>query len=703
MYISARERQIIELLLNNPKGLTVENISETIGVSSRTVHRELKNIENTLSEFQLVLVKKAGTGVYIEGEEHSKNQLQISLLKETVQEFTPKERQILLLCTLLKEREPVKLISLAQDLHVTVATVSNDLNKAEELIKDFELELVRKKGHGIEIQGSEKEKRKALGNIIVKNLNEYEFLETINQNEDENKVVYQNEVTNKLLEIVKLERMAMVSQILSGINNKLTYSMTDSAYVTFVVHLTLAVERIIQGEKVAIDDNLLAELKEAKEYLVAQQIAKELEDIFNITIPEAETGYITMHLQGARFRYEKTEWSEEEDLSIALSVKELIGNVSHAMNIDFQKDVSLFEDLLTHIKPALNRIKKSLGTHNPLTEKIKADYEVLYSKVEVGLKEVFPNTEFPEDEIAFIVLHFGSAMETHYYNEEIKMLVICSSGIGSSKMLASRIRKELKEVTHVDVSSLSELKKKNLEQYDIILSTISMPGFTREYLLVNPLLTNDEVKKIRERLKTKIQNNGRSKELLRQYTVPKVEQINDVDQMTEMFNAVHQLSESIIRILQNFSIQRIPFSPALSTALVEVCKQTQRMGLLTNYFEVSNKLLEREKRGGLGIPNTTMALFHCRSRFVKQPTFLIFTLEESIPIKAMNDTTITLKTVLLLLSPESVNEYELEVLSTISSAIIENEQTLRTFASGNYNAIYAELGKAFQKILKEKI
>ncbi|WP_028400125.1 BglG family transcription antiterminator [Ectobacillus panaciterrae] len=703
MYISARERQIIELLINNPKGLTVEVISETIGVSSRTIHRELKNIENTLSSFQLALVKKAGTGVYIEGEEHNKNHLQISLLKGAVQEFTPKERQILLLCTLLKEREPVKLISLAQDLHVTVATISNDLGKAEELIAGFELELVRRKGHGIEIQGSEKEKRKALGNIIVGNLNEYEFLETINQSEGQGHVYYHNEVTNKLLEIVKLERMAMVSQVLSGINNKLTYAMTDSAYVTFVVHLTLAVERIIQEEKVTIDNKVLAELKESKEYPIAQQIAKELEEVFNIVIPEAECGYITMHLQGARFRYEKTEWSEEEDLRVAVSVKELIRYVSHSMNIDFQKDASLFEGLLTHIRPALNRIRKSLGTHNPLTEKIKADYEVLYSKIEEGLKEVFSNTVFPEDEIAFIVLHFGSAMETHYYNGEIKALVICSSGIGSSKMLASRIRKELKEVTYVDVSSLSELKKKDLAQYDIILSTIQMPGFTREYLLVNPLLTNAEVQKIRNQLKIRLQDNEGNKNLFEQYTVPKIEQINSIDQMTEMFNEVQQLSESIVQILQNFRIQKIPFSPTLSTVLTEVCKQTQLMGLLTNYFEVSNKLLEREKRGGLGIPNTAMGLFHCRSKFVKQPTFLIFTLVESIPVKAMDHTTITLKTVLLLLSPESVSEYQLEVLSTISSTIIENEQTLHTFDSENYNAIYAELGKAFKKILKEKI
>ncbi|GAA3330956.1 hypothetical protein GCM10020331_085560 [Ectobacillus funiculus] len=60
-------------------------------------------------------------------------------------EYTPEERQTILLCTLLEAKEPVKLASLANDLNVTVATVSNDLNKVEEYLQKFALSLLRKK------------------------------------------------------------------------------------------------------------------------------------------------------------------------------------------------------------------------------------------------------------------------------------------------------------------------------------------------------------------------------------------------------------------------------------------------------------------------------------------------------------------------------------------------------------------------------
>lgn len=79
--------------------------------------------------------------------------------------------------------------------------------------------------------------------------------------------------------------------------------------------------------------------------------------------------------------------------------------------------------------------------YNPMTEQIKRDYFLLYMAVEEGMEKFFPGLRFPDDEIAFIVLHFGSALEIKREEAKIKALIVCSSGIGSSKMLASRLKK----------------------------------------------------------------------------------------------------------------------------------------------------------------------------------------------------------------------------------------------------------------------
>lgn len=697
MYISAREREIIDLILVNPNGINVHEIAEQIHVSSRTVHRELKGIEKIVEAHHLQFKKVSGIGMTIDGTPEQKNELQIAILKSG-QEFTQKERQELILCSLLKEPESIKLSSLAIDLHVTVATVSNDLNRVEQWLKEFDLELIRRKGYGIALQGSERRKRKALGHLISQQLNEYEFLSVVEEEFESS-----NRLSNELLEIIKLEKLTMIGKMIRDIEQRLPYSLADNAFMTFTIHLSLAIERMIQGEVIEMDQDVLEELKMSKEFLIAGQIANELEEVFKINIPEAEKGYITMHLLGARLRQEKNDWLEESDTEIVAGSKKLIHYVSKQLDINFDEDPALFEGLITHIEPAIYRIQKKLEANNPLASQIQVDYPVLFNIIQEGLTIAFPTISFPTEEIAYLVLHFGSSQVVYENSKEVRALVLCSSGIGSSKMLASRIKKEIKEITVIEVSSLANLKNIQFEQYDIILSTVNMPGFSRNYFVVNPLLTREEVEQIREEIK----RNSLTTEalLLKKVQNKKLQKARVMDTpetMKQKMELVNQYTETVLHILNTFETITLPYIPTSSILLLEVCKQVNVRGLIGDYFEVSNELMEREKRGGLGIPGTNIALYHCRSQYVMKPVFLSFQLNESMVVKAMDQSTVKINSLLLLLAPVDLLEGQLEVLSTISSAIIEDEKSIKIFSSNNYSEIYENLSKALYENLQKK-
>ncbi|MEH7511756.1 BglG family transcription antiterminator [Gottfriedia acidiceleris] len=697
MYISAREREIINLLLDHPNGINVQEIAENLNVSSRTVQRELKGVESIALAHSLFLKKILGVGMYIEGTPEQKNELQIAILKSG-QEFTQKERQELILCSLLKEPESIKLSSLANDLHVTVATVSNDLNKVEEWLKDFDLELMRKKGYGIALLGSERKKRKALGHLIAQQLNEYEFLSVV-EDEHESK----NSFSNGLLEIIKLEKLTMIGKMIRDIEQQLPYSLADSAFMTFTIHLSLAIERIIQGEVVQMDQQVLEELSTSKEFNIAGQIVNELEEVFKVNIPNAEKGYITMHLLGARQRKEKNDWLEESSTEIIVGSKKLINYVSKELEINFEEDQALFEGLITHIEPAIYRIQKKLDANNPLAGQIQEDYPALFKIIQEGLKEAFPSIVFPTEEIAYLVLHFGSSQVIYDNSKEVRALVLCSSGIGSSKMLASRIKKEIKEITDIEVSSLANLRNIQIEQYDIILSTVEMPGFSKKYITVNPLLPKKEAEQIRDEIK----RNSLTTEatLLRKLHSKKFQKqikLETPELIKQDFEVVHQYSETVLHILNTFETISLPFIPTSSILLLEVCKQANVRGLIGDYFEVTNQLTEREKKGGLGIPGTSIALYHCRSEYVMQPVFLSFLLHEPMVVKAMDHSSIKINTLLLLLAPVEMQTGQLEVLSTISSTIIEDEESTRIFASNNYTDIYNKLSYALYENLQKR-
>lgn len=63
---------------------------------------------------------------------------------------------------LLNAREPRKLFYYSNFLSVSEATISYDLDKIEDWLKAWDLNLLRKPGFGVVIEGREKDFRKAI-------------------------------------------------------------------------------------------------------------------------------------------------------------------------------------------------------------------------------------------------------------------------------------------------------------------------------------------------------------------------------------------------------------------------------------------------------------------------------------------------------------------------------------------------------------
>jgi transcriptional antiterminator len=71
-------------------------------------------------------------------------------------------------------------------------------------------------------------------------------------------------------------------------------------YARFVCHIRFAVERIARGMKISND--LLASIKKTYKcsFKLARQVSRIIEEELNLTVPETETGYITMHIERLR-------------------------------------------------------------------------------------------------------------------------------------------------------------------------------------------------------------------------------------------------------------------------------------------------------------------------------------------------------------------------------------------------------------------
>ncbi|MFZ4452784.1 BglG family transcription antiterminator [Salibacterium aidingense] len=694
-YITARERELLRYLLKQEDDTPVAVAAEALNVSSRTIHRDLKGLEKTVQQFGLELKKSTGKGVKIQGPEGKKQDLELTLLQPSVVEYSGAERRTLILCKLLERTEPIKLNTLAVELKVTTATISYDLDRLEEWFTTIDLRLDRRRGFGVIVQGSESAKRAAISSLIAENFAEADLFRVMRENiKNKASSTDSGTISERLLGLVEKDKWLTVEKILADMREELPYHFADSAYIGLVVHLTLAIERISQGENIEINETYLETLKDTKEYEMAQALIWRLEKVFQLKIPEAEIGYITMHLRGAKIREDQDHLPALDHLSSAVHAKALIAYMQNATGEPLKEDPSLYQGLVAHLDPALYRIQENMRIHNPLLEEIKKDYHELFLLVKKAAENALPELKLPESEIGYLALHFGSALEKIQHHRKVNALVVCSSGIGSSKMLVTRLRKEVPEIKELKNISMMDLEE-NKDQYDVVISTLELSSEDFPNIVVNPFLTHQDVDKVRFFIKQLAGKKNPS---------PAEDSTGTSSRDSiQVLNGIQRYSGIIVTLLERFQVLPLAEDADAYQVLRSAGIQIKKAGLLNDAEAAAQGLWTRYERGGVALPKSRLALFHSRTKEVKSPCFYIQPLARSIPLLAMDSTSTDVEHFLILLAPEEDPAETYEVLSAISEQLIADDEAIEVFASADEKRIKAHMGSAFREWLKEKL
>ncbi|WP_232225534.1 BglG family transcription antiterminator [Oceanobacillus manasiensis] len=697
LYITARVRKMLQVLLQAYEGITVKEIAATLDVSERTIHRDLKELEDLAKEFQLNLVKRAGVGLSLEGKKEDKDRLNRELVQTAELDLSSDERQAVILSILFEAQEPIKLYALSSELRVTTATVRNDLDQLEVELERYNLQLIRKRGSGVQITGKEANKRAAISNLISQYVEPYDFISLIKQNIQKKSAIQTDKISNRLLGLVDPDKLHAIEGRVEQARHELPNDLADSAYVGLVVHLALAMERLNRGEKIRFDPTSWKQLQGTREFAIAKKMLLDLEVSLNMDIPEDEIGYITMHLLGAKLRADQNYLIEDTSMDIAYKAKALIDHVGNQLDVDLTKNAVMLNDLVAHLKPTMYRLKQEMNIKNPLLKEIMDDYRDLFDVVRAGVLEVFPDTPFPDDEIGYLVLHFAAILLHDDTKTDLQALVICSSGIGTAKMLATTLQQRIPEIRHVDNKSMFDLQDMPVGGYDIIVSTIPLQGFEGEYVLASPILTKQEVHRIKKAIRQK-KLTVSSKQRKRQEQDVKTSSAS-AETFTGKLRKVEVYSRVMLQILDHFSVKKITNERTTKDMLHIVCTELAQEGLLSEPDYVFQKLVEREKLSGLGIPDTTLGLYHTRSNGVNRPSFTIHHLEHAVTIKGMDDQEMQMTTILLMLAPEAAEQETLEVMSLLSGLIIQGRERIQLFESGEEAAIKQLFIEEFQNLL----
>ncbi|WP_085506048.1 BglG family transcription antiterminator [Thalassobacillus devorans] len=474
-----RQKELVRILaLHSDEYKQVNELAGTLNCSEKTVRNDLKEVEAFLTEYPAAsLIRKPGLGVRLSISQDEKS----SLFDRLYQSETKSEEDRLLEITyhLLVNDRAVTLTQLADSYFVNKNVIKEDLEIISRWLDRFDLQLISKQRLGHIVQGGELQKRNALARLP----------ELTSARSGKNK---------DILNLFPAYEVKIVRDFLKDMQHHFSVLTSEGDYESLLIHALVMIKRTAQHAPIELKDTEKASVQETEEYGIATWFIKRLERELKMKFPENEQTYFALHLVSSKgVHYPK----KEKGSGVTEIVSQLIAKMERLTLVDFTTDQTLVDGLHTHMEPTISRVQYGFTIQNPLLSDIKKKYPYMFSMVMLALEEIEETYElsFPEEEAAYLVLHFQAAVERlqQKRNTTKKVLIVCDLGVGMSHLLQAKLEQSY---TGFDIiGSVGQWQVKEIlkqQPVDLVISTRSLPGVEVPNLVISPLLEARDKKRL---------------------------------------------------------------------------------------------------------------------------------------------------------------------------------------------------------------
>ncbi|WP_314005058.1 PTS sugar transporter subunit IIA [Gemella morbillorum] len=645
-----REKLILQILLKNiGEALSIKEIAKATKIKERTLYREIRNLEDSLQRLGIELVKEKSRYI-LKGNVSS---LDSSLFETNFEDYaySTETRLTLILCFLILN-EDTSIKDISEKLMLSYNTVASTITTIEKILFDYKLTLIRKKGQGIEIEGKEVDRRVLLISLLCNEISDEEFFTRLN-----NRDILSSNPFIKFLNFDLIKKVFYENKHLDVFN-----LYTDSSIKKILISLNVVFLRI----------SYTTEIKEnftAQEYNSIISLLNASKEIVDFDITEDIIQFLIKILKTCRLIEQLSYFNDKYSYTLVYKINLLIKYVSEKMNVDFTQDTNLSSGLIAHVESAIKRHQMNLTEENDeLLEFVLENYNELYLIIKSELLVVFDEINFNSTELSYIVIHFASSFEQIYRKNFIRALVICASGIGSSKILGSQIRKNIPEIKNLEYTIPSKVTKSLVNNYDVVISTIELEQDI-DYLLIPTILKEKDISLIQERILA-------SRSFKR----------NDFVKSEDSFN-IDKLGSACQIILKNTEYIVADNTKNNEEILDNIFENSTLV--INNKEEIVDSLLDRHNKSSVVIPNTDIALFHTLDKELAEPFIIICSLNNVLAMKDAMGEEQRVEYFIIMVSPNE-QEYT-ELLSQISIAILDDKIFGEALTSKNKNFILTKV------------
>ncbi|SHS83155.1 Ascorbate-specific phosphotransferase enzyme IIA component [Mycobacteroides abscessus subsp. abscessus] len=473
MMIEKRPALLMKHLLKVKK-TTIMQIIDKTHLTKRQVSYDLEKINHWLKTRELPSIPYKGTK-YIVIPEKVVEYFYHHRMDDSDQDFifSENERLSFIYLYLFIREEPISSVHLTQLLQVSKNTVISDVKKANEVNAPFLVEIRYSRQIGYHLHGNELDKR-----VLVQH--------HLSQLTD---LPYFHKLMVLLLGNKEQIHIDYIMGNLNEIQKQFHLQFVEDRLNQFAYFLVLYFYRLKEKKFVRYHQDEIELIKKDSMWDVARTLYKyhQIEEL------ETEVCFMTIQFLGLSLGNPQS-LKSDRDILFKLC-EQLVFNFESKTAIAFEKKNEAIQTLYQHFKPAYFRMKYRIPIANPLLEQIKTEHKELYMIVSELLLpiESLLSITIPEEEIGYITIHFGALLKSPKkpVPKKKRAIVVCPSGISSSLMVKHLLESLFSEILVEKTMSLQQFSTENLEQYDLLFSTVEIESKIPCFY-VKPIMTPNE-------------------------------------------------------------------------------------------------------------------------------------------------------------------------------------------------------------------
>lgn len=497
MTISERQEQIIKVFVDKQQVLTAKDISLLIGVSSRTVRTDIKQLNEVLINNGAIILSENSKGYKINIKDKEKFEAFLKKIehKSNIQESSSENRVLFIINKLilneLEKNKPITQSELSDELFISVSQLKNDFKIVKYTLEKSNILVGKASNKGLRLNYEECDLRKFIEKKMLSD--EYKFKKQFSDIFFDIYSCKESFIENEIKEILK--------------NNSI--KLSDSSFKGLYYKILIMMIRMF-NEKSIGNQNIDVNIKrEEKAFNLISMIFENIEKKYSVEIDFLEKKWIFKY-----FTSLNTSVNDGTSNYMQEVILEIFEEINKYFDIDFSKDLILNKFLSSHIKAAINRAIYEIEIDNSMLSFIKHKFPFAFEVAITANRAIVKkmNVCLCENDIGFLAMHFEAALERLKTKTELQMkkvVLVCGTGMGTSLFLKARLLATFKnKIEILDTISVYEFNDSYIECADIIISTINLELKSDKTIYIKNLLDSNEISRIESFLNDKTDKNN---------------------------------------------------------------------------------------------------------------------------------------------------------------------------------------------------